>query len=210
MVQDGNSATALLDDQPKAVESLASHANPMPRKYFRKYLPSHEQVRQNRYLAWFGRHLHHPNLWHLNRKSVSGGVAIGLFSGLIPGPLQMLTAALLSVLWRRNLPVALITTFYTNPFTIVPLYIVAYYLGSLLTGASHRTVARPPEFDWSAIAASIKALAEWSLSLGPPLAIGLVTLAVSLAVIGWFLVQIAWRAWVIHQWRKRKLRRSVA
>jgi uncharacterized protein (DUF2062 family) len=179
----------------------------MPRKYFRRYLPSHEQVRQNRYIAWFGRHLHHPNLWHLNRMSVSGGVAIGLFSGLIPGPLQMLTAALLCVLLGRNLPVALITTLYTNPFTIVPLYIAAYYLGSLLTGVSPGDMTHPPDFDWSAIGASIKALAGWSLSLGPPLAIGLVTLAVSLAVIGWFLVQFAWRAWVVHQWRRRRLRR---
>jgi uncharacterized protein len=180
----------------------------MPRKYFRRFLPSHEQVRQNRYIGWFGRYLHHPNLWHLNRASVSGGFAIGLFAGLIPGPLQMLTAALLSILLRRNLPVALVTTLYTNPFTIVPLYIVAYYLGSLLTGVSPGAMTRPPDFEWSAIGASIRALAEWSLALGPPLAIGLVALAASLAVIGWFVVQIAWRAWVVRQWRRRRLRRA--
>jgi hypothetical protein len=27
----------------------------MPRKYFRRYLPTHEQVTRNRYIAWFGR-----------------------------------------------------------------------------------------------------------------------------------------------------------
>jgi uncharacterized protein len=180
----------------------------MPRKYFRRYLPSHEQVRQNRFIGWFGRFLHHPNLWHLNRASVSGGVAVGLFAGLIPGPLQMLTAAMLSVLLRVNLPVALITTLYTNPFTIVPLYVVAYFLGSILTGKSPGAMVRPPDFDWSAMGASIRVLVDWSLSLGLPLAVGLVTLAVSLAVIGWFLVQIAWRAWVVTQWRRRRLRRA--
>lgn len=179
----------------------------MPRKYFRRYLPSHEQVKGNRYIAWFGRYLHHPNLWHLNRASVSGGFAIGLFSGLIPGPLQMLTAALLSVLLRVNLPVALITTLYTNPFTIVPLYVVAYFLGSVLTGVSPGAMAHPPDFDWSALGASIRALVEWSLALGPPLAIGLVALALSLAALGWVLVQVAWRAWVVIQWRRRRLRR---
>ncbi len=191
----------------RLAENATSHVALMPRKYFRKYLPSHEQVRENRYIGWFGRFLQHPNLWHLNRASVSGGVAIGMFAGLIPGPLQMLTAALLSILLRVNLPVALITTLYTNPFTIVPLYVVAYYLGSLLTGVSAGGVVRPPEFDWSAIGASIKTLAEWSLSLGPPLAIGLVALALSLAAIGWLLVQVAWRAWVITQWRRRRSRR---
>ena len=89
----------------------------MPRKFFQKYLPSHESIRQNRYIALFGTLLHHPNLWHLNRHSVAGGVAIGLFAGLIPGPLQMLTAAILAVPLRVNLPVVLATTLYTNPLT---------------------------------------------------------------------------------------------
>lgn len=182
----------------------------MPRKYFRRYLPSHEQVRQNRYIARFGRYLHHPNLWHLNRASVSGGFAIGLFSGLVPGPLQMLTAAVLSVLLRRNLPVALITTLYTNPFTIVPLYLIAYYYGCALTGTSPGKMATPPHFDWSAIGASVRTLVDWSLSLGAPLALGLVALALSLAAIGWVAVQVGWRAWVVMQWRRRRLRRRAA
>src|SRR5260221_5246191 len=40
---------------------------------FRSYLPSHESMRQNRHVARFGTLLHHPNLWHCNRRSVSGG-----------------------------------------------------------------------------------------------------------------------------------------
>ena len=46
----------------------------MPRKYFRKYLPAHETIRENHYVRWFGPWLQHPNLWHLNRRSVSGGL----------------------------------------------------------------------------------------------------------------------------------------
>jgi len=64
----------------------------MPRKLFRKYVPTAASVRENRWIAKFGTLLHHPNLWHLNRDSVAGAVAIGLFAGLIPGPLQMLVA----------------------------------------------------------------------------------------------------------------------
>ena len=108
----------------------------MPRKFFRKYLPSHESIRQNRWLGFLGKALQHHNLWHLNRRSVAGGVAVGLFSGLVPGPFQILCGALLAVLLRVNLPVAAATTFYTNPFTIVPLYIVAYRLGSFVLSLS--------------------------------------------------------------------------
>jgi len=177
----------------------------VPRKYFRKYLPTHDSIRSNKHFARLGRFLRHPNLWHLNRNAVSGGVAVGMFCGLIPGPLQMLGAALIAIPLRVNLPVALLTTLYTNPFTIVPLYAVAYWIGSLLVGGG--AMAAPPEFAWSHVGASARALVEWSLALGKPLAVGLVTLAASLAALGWIAVQVAWRAWVVVQWRRRKLRR---
>ncbi len=182
----------------------------MPRKYFRKYLPTHESVRQNKYIAKFGGFLHrHPNLWHLNRHSVSGGVAVGMLCGLIPGPLQMLGAALIAIPLGVNLPVALITTLYTNPLTIVPLYIFAYWIGSLVIGGGGK-MAEPPEFAWTQIGPWIHALADWSLALGKPLALGLILLALSLAALGWIAVQVGWRAWVVIQWRRRARRRQVS
>ena len=83
----------------------------------------------NRWLAPFENTLLHPRLWDLNRHSAAGAVAAGLFCGLIPGPLQMLGAAICAVVFRVNLPLALLTTLYTNPFTIVPLYIAAFAIG---------------------------------------------------------------------------------
>jgi uncharacterized protein (DUF2062 family) len=85
-------------------------------------------VRSKRYVAMFGSLLNHPNLWCFNRVSVPGAVAIGLFAGLVPGPLQMLTALLIAIPLKKNLPVALLMTLYTNPLTIVPLYVLAYGL----------------------------------------------------------------------------------
>jgi uncharacterized protein (DUF2062 family) len=182
----------------------------MPRKYFRKYLPSHESVRSHKLLGRFGRFLHHhPNLWHLNRRSVAGGVAVGMFCGLIPGPFQMLGAALIAIPLGVNLPVALITTLYTNPLTIVPLYLAAYWLGALVTGSGNKMIA-PPEFAWTEIWQWVHALADWSLALGKPLAIGLVLLAGALAALGWIAVQVAWRAWVLIQWRRRARRRPLS
>ena len=56
-----------------------------------------------------------------------------MFTGLIPGsnPVQFTAAALFAVLFRVNLPVAVIVTLYSNPFTIVPLYYLAFKLGQL-------------------------------------------------------------------------------
>lgn len=178
----------------------------MPRKYFRKFLPSHEAVKNNRHVARFGAFLHHPNLWHLNRDSVAGGVAIGLFSGLVPGPFQMLTAGILCVLFKVNLPVGLATTVYTNPLTIGPLYLIAYQIGRLLVGGQG-VAAPPPDMDWSLPGTWMEALLTWMLSLGKPLAIGLVVLAFALAALGYAFVQLGWRAYVVLAWRRRMKQR---
>jgi uncharacterized protein (DUF2062 family) len=190
------------------METVISTADPMPRKFFRKYLPSHASVRNHRHIARFGGFLQHPNLWHLNRHSVAGGVAVGMFSGLVPGPFQMLTAALLAVLLRVNLPVALATTLYTNPFTIGPLYVLAYLIGRLIIGGDSAPLAPPPEMEWSQLGASLEAFLRWVLSMGAPLAVGLLALALILAALGYACVQIGWRAYVIRAWRKRGQLRS--
>jgi uncharacterized protein (DUF2062 family) len=177
----------------------------VPRKFFRKYLPDAASVRSNRLVAMFGGFLSHPNLWHLNRRSVSRAVGIGLFSGLVPGPLQMLCALALAIPLRGNLPVALLMTFYTNPFTIVPLYLLAYAYGKLLLGHAGDNVAiQPYVVDWSNLIESMHGVAAWATQLGKPLAVGLVALALTLAVAGTLITRVAWRAFVIYSWNKRK------
>jgi uncharacterized protein len=173
----------------------------VPRKYFRKYLPDPEAVRASRLVAAFGSWAQHPNLWHLNRRSVSGAVAIGLFSGLVPGPLQMLTALILAVPLKKNLPVALIVTLYTNPLTIVPLYVLAYGYGRLLLPGEQPPFPASFDMDWGDLGASL-------MALGKPLLVGLVALGCTLAAVGYVAVQLAWRAWVVAAWRARAKRRQ--
>ena len=180
----------------------------MPRKFFRKYLPTHESVRENKYFTRFGKFLTHPNLWHLNRHSVAGGLGIGMFAGLVPGPLQMLSAALLAVPLRVNLPVALATTLYTNPITIGPLYVLAYEIGRLLVDGGNGA-STPPTFDFMQFGESVELFLRWMLSLGKPLFIGLVTLAVSLGILGYLAVHAGWRVYVILAWRRRARERAV-
>src|SRR3954468_24050726 len=106
----------------------------MPRKFLRKHLPKVATGRSYRLAGMFGPWLHHPTLWCLNRRSVPGAVAIGLFCGMIPGPVQMLSSLLCAIPLRSNIPLAMAITWYTNPFTIVPIYFIAYEFGRLLLG----------------------------------------------------------------------------
>lgn len=151
--------------------------------------------------------LHHPNLWHLHRRSVAGGVAVGLFCGLIPGPLQMIGAALLAMVFRVNLPVAVFTTLYTNPLTIVPLYALAYEYGAFLLGR-HNAVASQrfalPEMGWDNWTS---VLPHWFLSLGKPFALGLPMLALTLAAAGYVGMRALWYVLVVWEWRRRGARR---
>lgn len=181
----------------------------MPRKYFRKWMPNVDKVREYKALSMFGDSLFHPALWHLNRRSAAGGVAVGLFCGLIPGPLQMLGAAIVCVVLRVNLPLALVTTLYTNPFTIVPLYLLAYQIGIFTLGA--RGVAKPPllpEWDWTSVPASMDAMSRWMMGLGAPLALGLVMLAGILSLLGYLAVRGIWSLYLRRAWQARRQRWS--
>lgn len=173
------------------------------RRHIRKFLPDHEAIRNNRWLAPFESTLLHPRLWHLNRHSAAGAVAAGMFCGLIPGPLQMLGAAICAVVFRVNLPLAMLTTFYTNPFTIVPLYIVAFTLGQWVLPGEGKGFVPPPEPGEEGLFAWMRALIDWMIGLGAPLAFGLVLLASGLALAAYFLVRMAWRIHLIRAWRTR-------
>ena len=197
----------------------------MPRKFIRKLIskfsPGSENLQQHRALRLFGTRLTtallHPELWRLNRYSVASGIAIGMFCGLIPGPFQILGAMLCALWLRANLPLAALTTVYTNPLTIVPLYLVAYQLGNFILRATHvvnqaSVASIPPDWVWSTPMQSVQRLLEWMISLGPALALGIFLLASLLAVVSYIVVRVLWSLRVrIAYWRrvqKRKHRKD--
>ena len=54
----------------------------------------------------------------------------------------------------------------------------------------------------------IPALIDWMISLGKPLAVGLPLLAITLAALGYLLVDQAWRIHVRLTWQRRGKRRT--
>ena len=183
----------------------------MPRKYFRKVLPSHDRIRESRHIARFGPWLQHHNLWHLHRRSVAGGVAAGLFAGLIPGsnPVQFTAGALLAILFHVNLPIAVFVTLYSNPFTIVPLYYAAFRLGQLvLMQDGGGLPALPSGLEDKAFSEWLTAALDWLVSAGKPLLVGLPLLAALLAIAGYFLVDWGWQLHVRCAWHSRQRRRA--
>jgi uncharacterized protein (DUF2062 family) len=183
----------------------------MPRKLFRKYLPSHETIRQHRYVACFGPRLQHHNLWHLHRRCVAGGVAVGMFAGLIPGsnPVQFTAAALLAIAFHVNLPIAVLVTLYSNPFTIVPLYYAAFKLGqAALLRSDSDLPSIVTALEGKGYREWLSTAIDWLGGVGYPLLVGLPLLALILALAGYLLVDWAWRLHVMIEWRRRRVRRA--
>ncbi|WP_407277801.1 DUF2062 domain-containing protein [Aromatoleum evansii] len=178
------------------------------RNTIKRFLPNHESVHSNRWLRPFANSLLHPRLWHLNRHSAAGAIALGLFCGLIPGPFQALAAAAGCVMFRVNLPLAVVTTLYSNPLTIVPLYVLAYGVGSRVMGMSTNGFVQPPDMGELQFAQWLGALADWMVGLGKPLALGLIVLAAIFSLVGYIGVKAAWRVWLIRAWHGRRARRS--
>jgi len=179
------------------------------KRYLRDKLPKASSITGNKYLRFLTPWLGHPRLWHMHRHSVALGVAVGLVTGLIPGPVQMLLAVLIAIPLRANVIVACATTLYTNPFTFIPLYILAYTIGALVTGEPVGNVM-PPDFSvpWLEFWKVVPLMFDWIVSLGRTLLIGLALQCTIFAVGGYVVTMILWRCIVSGMWRRRKLKRQ--
>ena len=104
----------------------------MPRRLFKRYMPHPDRIKDNKSLRFLGSLIHDPNLWHLNRHSVSRAMAIGLFWAMIPMPLQMLAAAASAITGRANLPISIGLVWLTNPITMPPVFYCSYKFGAWL------------------------------------------------------------------------------
>ena len=70
----------------------------------------------------------------VNRKSITRGVAVGIFWGFIPMPMQMLAVVLSTPLFRFNVPIAISMVWFSNPVTMPFMYYMEYKTGTFLLG----------------------------------------------------------------------------
>ena len=90
----------------------------MIKNVIKRLFPKLDTVKEEKILKIFGPAVLQPNLWHINKKSVSRGFAIGAFCAFIPIPgVQMILAAFLSITFAGNLPLSVVLTWISNPFT---------------------------------------------------------------------------------------------
>jgi uncharacterized protein (DUF2062 family) len=171
----------------------------MTRKFFRRFLPDPHALRDHPNLRMFRHWLHQSDLWHLNRRSASTGLAIGMFMAFMPMPLQMIPAVALAILLRANILLAIAGVWLTNPFTMGPLFLMCYKIGAWVLNTPVYDVKLELSWAW---------LRGTFIHIWQPFLFGsflVATIASALSYVG---VRMLWRWQVVRAWEKRKLSNS--
>ncbi len=170
----------------------------MPRKILKRWVPDPHKLKNTPGLSLFGVMLESPNLFHLNRHSVSVAFFVGLFIAFLPIPFQVPLAAFGAIIFRCNLPIAITLVWVSNPLTFPIIFFAAYKFGA--------RILQTPENDVS-FRLSIEWLQSEFLLIWQPLLLGCILASVFFGCAGYVGMQWLWRWHVVKKWEKRKIRR---
>jgi uncharacterized protein (DUF2062 family) len=172
----------------------------MPRRFFKQISTRFQQEK--------GKHsiirplefiLAHPVYFSPTRRSVGGGLWIGLFLGLLPIPGQTVLAILGAVWLRVNVPIAAVAVWVSNPVTFVPIFYLAYKIGAVLLDIPPEPF--PDELSWAWLSEEIAL--RWK-----PIVLGSFILAMSVSSTVYLVVSAVWHISTIHRYRHRHRHRT--
>jgi uncharacterized protein (DUF2062 family) len=169
----------------------------MPKRFIQRLLPHHDKIREHKHLRIVRPLLDDPNLLHLNRRSVAGGVAVGLFFAWVPVPFQMVLSAIAAIVLRVNLPLSVVLVWTTNPITMPPMFYFAYKVGTWVLGQKPARIKFELTVEW----ATQMLGTHWQ-----PFLLGCFIMAVVSSLVGLAAVRGVWRIHVLQNWKKRQAR----
>jgi len=166
----------------------------VPKKFAQRWMPNHNKIRNHKALRCFGRLLHDPCLWHLNRHSLAKACFVGLFCAFLPIPFQMVVAAAGAIWLHANLSVSVALVWLTNPLTMPPIFYLAYKVGGWILLLPEKEFHFEPSLEW--------VLHSMSL-IWQPFLLGCLLLGLLSGVLGYIAIQWLWRVRVMNRWEKR-------
>lgn len=163
--------------------------------FFKRILPAPEKLIANRLLHWLLKKIGNAYIWQVNRRSIAGGFATGLFFGCLPIPIQIPCAVAAAVFMRFNVPIAAFSTLFSNPFTMPMIFYGNYQVGCWFLGG-HEGLS-----EWHFTVANLKQLGGQILI---PLFTGSVLVGTLLASIGYCVIYYLWQWKLVQVLSKRK------
>ncbi len=166
----------------------------MLRRFLRQLALKHDHISEQWYMSSFRHLLRDNKLWSVRRKTVVPAFGIGLFIAFMPIPGHTIIAIIIALILRINIPIAAITTWISNPFTIGPMCYFGYRIGlNLLNQPSQKFDF---EISWSW-------LSDTFVNIWQPMLLGCLILGVISAVLGFILMDILWKI-SISNYKKQK------
>lgn len=139
--------------------------------------------------------LDHPVYWSLNRRNVTRAFALGLFLSFVPLPVHLILAAALALALRLNIPAAIVGTLLANPLTLVPMYVLAYWVGCVLLGIPGGSLHFELTWDW---------LTTQLLPIWKPFLLGCLVMGTLTAITGYALLGGVWHLGLVLKYHERK------
>ena len=167
------------------------------RRLLQKFGVDRDSITKTKGIGWLGQRLNYPEIWHFGRRSVAGGVSLGLFLAFIPLPVQMLIAAPTAIFLRVNLAVTIACVWITNPLTMAPIFLFAFKIGTWFMGAEVNHSITEFEISFPSMTAVFREI--WK-----PLIIGCFLCGLSASAIGNLAVRWLWRFQLIYRRKKRR------
>jgi uncharacterized protein len=168
----------------------------MSKKLFKKYIPHRDVITGNRWIKKLGPRLQEPSLWHINRRSCAGGLAVGIFFAFVPVPFQMLLAAVAAIFFKVNILIAVPVVWISNPVTVPVMFYFCYLLGVELLNIEAGEFFF--ELSWQWLATGLGAI--WQ-----PFLLGCLVAGVVCSILGYVFVRVIWR---YHIWTHLNVRRN--
>jgi len=167
----------------------------MSRFSLKKLIPTPEAIKSSKSLRFLGDLIHDPNLFHLNRRSVSLAFFWGILIGLLPPlPVHTPAAAAAALFGRCNLPLVLAIVWVSNPITIPFIAYELYHLGCFILQV---TPISALQLSWDSFR-----------QIWKPYLVGSLVGAISCATIGFFASNYIWRLNVKRMWKARQKRQQ--
>jgi len=167
---------------------------PMPRRLFRKITPRSETLRTHWALKPFKRFFGDPRLWSLQRRTVTPAFGAGLAICFLPLPIHFPLAAFTAIFCRIHIPTIMLTLMLMNPLTFVPLFLLAYKVGAIVTGTPPSNFQFEMSWDWVQNGLG----ANWK-----PFLVGCGLTGALFGLVGWAVLDLIWRYSVRKRYRER-------
>ncbi len=169
----------------------------MARQYLRRISRQYRRNQAAWYLRPFSAVLRHPRYFAVNRRSVTGAIAIGVFISMLPVPGHTPIAVIAALLAGVNLSVAALAAWANSPLTLIPVFYFEYRLGAWLLRLPLQPW--PEEVSWQWLENQIGLM--WK-----PLFLGAFIVATLTCALAYFLVNALWRWSSGRRLQRRRVR----